>query len=560
MPDDSAHSATGFQNDDADYDDSEDLNVEEDADVFEDGSVDDTTVPIKWRPADVELEDPLDTDDIRMPLANNLISFFCYGPLHLATILRQVQYLPRRSLEELYPDDEEPSNINNRHNYDSDSSAGDGLSSDSDDTDEDDINFYRYNDTKHRHPQTASSHKVVNSQSVAVDKAGYVKNVTPPFQLPPLRKGTWSTISTIAQFRHEGFFALWKIAFPMWLYNTLARTIDPIIEDQINESFDLYDTSIIPLHHQRNFWPNLLAGTFALSLSRFIVMPIEVLTVHMAVQTSDPLQGPYRSLWHAYKVLMSLGDFAANSSYSRRLVKSRDSAIIPDSENSTVATSENVAKADTWLSFLSRMYPFPVYSFFSYFVDGLLWSSQHLVLRRMFSLSPYETPFKYGSYMFCYQIACVLVKIPMETVRRRLFISGRRSFNRKIGKLVMVDEVANNRETGNNIDISITKKAACISLPEKPYTSAWNCFTRVISEEAVGDPALPKRSSTTTVSKKRRHPKQARMRFNTREGFLGGVGQLLREFWFNVYWSVGTCCLYSLAHLQLSDEGDYHYY
>eukprot|EP00158_Paraphelidium_tribonemae_P004203 Partr_v1_DN26630_c0_g1_i1_m69096 putative NA len=485
---------------------------------------------------ELEREEFEEKDPVALLIRRSLAEFLSLAvnaPVTLASILLQVQHCPRLDSQELetmqdmpsipfqYDDDSESSSVAAGFDSDLSSEAGEDT----------------FKPRENRQPLNTATR---GTSSLEVDDLGYITRpkhshdalMRPRFEMPPLRNGIWTSLSQISAFRHEGFFSMWKITFPLWLHDTCVGTAQPVVEDKLNEYFDLFDLVVVPLYHQRSFWPNFLTRVVSSSIVRFAFSPICVLAVYLAVQTSDPLHAPYRSTWHAFKVLMLRSDTP---------LAVRDGLPSTEADGVGIVTASSEPWHSKPLQILRRMYPFASFSFLAIVTEQVLQTAVHLVLRRYFLISPTSSPVKYGLSYFLYETLSLLLTIPMKTIMRRLWICGKK------------------RNTEYDADIDDDHYRAlpsCVRLVDRPYSSPWNCMTRIVSQEAVGTPRPHFSSRSVSPSKHIRRPPSV----TYRDGFLGGVAQLYRGFWFNTYLNVTACALYIISNTDITSESDYLYF
>jgi hypothetical protein len=91
-----------------------------------------------------------------------------------------------------------------------------------------------------------------------------------------------------------------------FVYEMTRSMTQPMLEDYLNDTFDLYDPALIPLIHQESFVPNLVTLTTSQAVVETILSPLKIAQTRMVVQSSGPLKR-YATSFHALYALWQEG-------------------------------------------------------------------------------------------------------------------------------------------------------------------------------------------------------------------------------------------------------------
>ncbi|KAF9319181.1 hypothetical protein BG003_009758 [Podila horticola] len=217
------------------------------------------------------------------------------------------------------------------------------------------------------------------------DQSGYLvrtdvydEESLPAFQLAPLTGGVWNTITTLAKHPTEGYLAPWKGQFANWIYEMLHLFAQPTLEATLNDTFDLYDDTI-PLVHLDRVGPNFATMVVSHVVVGFILSPLELIRTRLVVQANSPAHRKYSGVFNCL---------------------------------TTIISEEGVSAL--WGGV--NLVPTLVY----HILTPLFTNSIPLVIDRVFNINGTDSPFLYNFAELTLNTVDLLIRLPVETVRKRL--------------------------------------------------------------------------------------------------------------------------------------------
>ncbi|KAG0348654.1 hypothetical protein BG004_004590 [Podila humilis] len=276
------------------------------------------------------------------------------------------------------------------------------------------------------------------------DEAGYLvrSNVydddqRPTFQLPLLRGGVWNVITTLAKHPTEGYLAPWKGQFANWMYEMLHLFAQPTLEATLNDTFDLYDDTI-PLVHLDRVGPNFATMLVSHVVVGFLLSPLEL------IRTS-PAHRKYSGTFNCL---------------------------------STIVAEEGIVALWGGVNLM------PTLVFHT--LTPLFTNAIPLILNRVLNIHSAKSPFLHAFLDLGLNIVDLLIRLPVETVRKRLQIQiqakirGKRYETvvetRKRPYVGMIDAIYRtiHEEGGTNKRIARKNKtAASGTATSEPWYSSW---------------------------------------------------------------------------------------
>jgi fusion and transport protein UGO1 len=398
-------------------------------------------------------------------LGAQFLTSFISSPYHVVSVLLSIQHLQR------------PHFIST-----SDGDGSNALQGDSD-TSVDSIDFDETTSSQH-------GSSPVKSRITSSSGGGYILPThRPEYQLKPMRGTYWNSIKALTRHKHEGFLSLWKGFLPTFTMDLTQSLLQPWLEDQLNDYWDLFDNDVMPLAHQPSFWPNLTTLVVSHAVTNLILVPMEVVRVRLIAQSSDPLHRSFNGHLHALVGQKPL-------------------------------TLKNVLRS-----------LYPTYSDVMYhtFVP-LISQTQALVIRRFLRISQKTDPATFALASFMFMTLELIITLPWQTVRRRrmLFDSHGAGIKAKTPAVV---------------------KYPCVSIQDRDYAGTLSGLVQILRLEALGAPP--------TIKKRRRGTTR---KIGWRWGFLGGIGQLYRGFWFHTTSNLVLCCLGMISGLDIFGDSDPYYF
>ncbi|KAF9358628.1 hypothetical protein BGX34_008860 [Mortierella sp. NVP85] len=227
----------------------------------------------------------------------------------------------------------------------------------------------------------------VFKDSKEVDQSGYLvrtdvydEDMRPSFQLGPQEEGTWQVLKELVKLPTEGWFSLWKGQFTNWTYEILHLFAQPTLEATLNDTFNLYDDTI-PLVHLDRVGPNIATIVASHVVVGVLLSPLELVRTRLVVQTRDPKQRKYTGMLNCISTIISEEGFTA------------------------LWGGVNLA-------------PTILYHTLTPLISNLI----PLVIDRVFNISADDSPVLYSLAELGLDTLDLLIRLPVETVRKRLQI------------------------------------------------------------------------------------------------------------------------------------------
>ncbi|KAF9109443.1 hypothetical protein BGX27_007602 [Mortierella sp. AM989] len=264
------------------------------------------------------------------------------------------------------------------------------------------------------------------------DQSGYLirtdvydDDSRPSFQLPPIEGGIWQVNKALFFHPTEGWTSLWKGHNASWLYEMLHLLVQPNLETTLNDTFSLYDDTV-PLAQLDRPGPNLTTLVTSHLVAGFILSPLELVRTRLVVQSSDPRQRKYTGVFNCISTIIYEEGFTA-----------------------------------LWGGV--NLVPTILY----HTLTPLISNSVPLIIERVLNISPDESPFSYEVAELCLEVLDLLIRLPIETVRKRLQIQIQAKIPGKRYETV-------------------------VETRKRPYAGVIDCVYRIIREE--GGPRRKRRS------------------------------------------------------------------
>ncbi|KAF9202606.1 hypothetical protein BGZ59_002078, partial [Podila verticillata] len=257
----------------------------------------------------------------------------------------------------------------------------------------------------------------------------YDEESRPAYQMAPIEGGVWKAITDLAKHPTEGWLSLWKGQYTNWMYEMLHLFAQPTLEATLNDTFDLYDDTI-PLVHLDHVGPNIATMVTSHLVVGLILSPLELVRTRLVVQTANPLQRKYSGMVNCI---------------------------------TTIISEEGVSAL--WGGV--NLFPTILY----HTLTPLLANSIPLIIDRVFHLTAADSPFLYSLAELGLNTIELLIRLPIETVRKRLQI-----------------------QIQSNVSSSAKKYRTVVETRKRPYYGMVDCVYRIIKEEG----GHHKRTSRTT--------------------------------------------------------------
>ncbi|KAG0307453.1 hypothetical protein BGZ98_000243 [Dissophora globulifera] len=300
----------------------------------------------------------------------------------------------------------------------------------------------RFNQDQYRREYETSSTQITSGTATASGyvfrKSVYDAETRPSYQVPPIEGGVWKSISDLSKHPTEGWMSLWKGQLTNWVYEMLYLLAQPTLEATLNDTFDLYDDTI-PLVHLDHVGPNIATMMTSHLVVGFILSPLELVRTRLIVQTANPLQRKYSGTINCI---------------------------------TTIIQEEGVSAL--WGGV--NLFPTLVY----HTLAPLLSNSIPLIIDRVFKLSAADSPVLYSLAELGLNTIELLIRLPIETVRKRLQLQIQR--------------------TGGQHSSAATqskKYHTVVETRRRHYVGMVDCVYRIIKEEG----GHHKRESRTTTVK-----------------------------------------------------------
>ncbi|KAI8368234.1 mitochondrial carrier domain-containing protein [Radiomyces spectabilis] len=297
------------------------------------------------------------------------------SPFEVGTTLLQVQYSPHEDVEVIAQTDGQvmtPTVSRSASQFLSDVSS-------SEDTD-DDAAFYSMQDRQQI--SIASSRKKYKSSSdiaYLVARSVYDEEHRPIYQMAPMDGGVLEILRHIMKQPTEGWKSLFKGQRVTWIYEILRALLQPTLQSVLNDIFGLYDDSI-PLMHLDSATANVATLVVSHLVVGVLLSPLEIIRTRLIVQSASPLHYKYKGILHALRTMCS----------------------------------EEGGLRSVYLSI--NLIPTILY----HIITPLLSSSTPLIVDRLLHISASDSPIFYGAAELALQTMGLIVKLPLETIRKRL--------------------------------------------------------------------------------------------------------------------------------------------
>ncbi|KAG0362188.1 mitochondrial carrier domain-containing protein [Gamsiella multidivaricata] len=278
-----------------------------------------------------------------------------------------------------------------------------------------------YVPTRSRYEETTISQSTSGSSGYAFRRSVYDEESRPAYQLPPIEGGVWKAVTDLGKHSTEGWLCLWKGQYTNWIYEMLHLFAQPTLEATLNDTFDLYDDTI-PLVHLDNVGPNIATMVTSHLVVGFILSPLELVRTRLIVQTANPLQRKYSGMINCI---------------------------------TTIIQEEGVSAL--WGGI--NLFPTLIY----HMLTPLLSNSIPLIIDRVLKLSAADSPVLYSLAELGLNTVELLIRLPIETVRKRLQIQ----IQYKDGK----------RTPGSK------KLRTVVETRKRPYYGMVDCVYRIVKEE-----------------------------------------------------------------------------
>lgn len=396
-------------------------------------------------------------------------------PVHVAGVLMSLQYLPRPTL----PRDSQVEQEDDQSEV------------------EDDYSFLQDDDEDEGEVSSLNSENNWSSSNTDI-KTGYLKPVVikPEHQLKSMRGSTWDAIKTILRHKDEGFLSLWKGFIPLYVSELGYSVLQPLLEDHLNEKFDLYDNTVMPLEYQPYFWPNLTTQMISSVVTNFILSPLELMNVRMIAQSSDPLH------------------------------KSFDTSL-----------SALLLRPTSWKTLIPSIYPRPILTIAYHSLREVLGNTvQSLFIGRFLKITQKTNPLWYFMATFSMMTLELIIILPIRSIRRRSMLFYQPHL------FVKTDSVP-------------SVKYPCVSIRPTGFDSIFSGIASIINTEAVGYKNPISRSKRSKA-----HKSEICNPDGILWGWIGGMAQLYRGFWFQTSSNFLLCALGALSGLEIFDENDPYYF
>ncbi|KAG0004120.1 hypothetical protein BGZ79_010245 [Entomortierella chlamydospora] len=264
------------------------------------------------------------------------------------------------------------------------------------------------------------------------DQSGYLirtdvydDDSRPSFQLAPIEGGVWQVNKALFYHPTEGWTSPFKGHNASWFYEMLHLFAQPSLEASLNDAFGLYDDTV-PLVQMDSPGPNLATLVTSHLVTGFILSPLELVRTRLVVQSSDPKQRKYSSIFNCISTIIYEEGFTA------------------------LWGGVNVVPTILYHT-----------------ISPLLTNSVPLIIERILGISPEDSPFSYEVAELCLEILDLLIRLPIETVRKRLQIQIQAKIPGKRYETV-------------------------VETRKRPYAGFVDCVYRIIREE--GGPRRKRRS------------------------------------------------------------------
>ncbi|KAG0212470.1 hypothetical protein BGX33_003615 [Mortierella sp. NVP41] len=249
----------------------------------------------------------------------------------------------------------------------------------------------------------------------------YEESTRPEYQMAPVEGGVWKAMTDLAKHPTEGWMSLWKGQYTNWIYEMLHLFAQPTLEATLNDTFDLYDDTI-PLVHLDHVGPNIATMVTSHLVVGFLLSPLELVRTRLVVQTANPLQRKYSGMVNCIATVIQ--------------------------EEGLTALWGGV-----------NLFPTLIY----HTLTPLMSNSIPLIIDRVFKLSAADSPFLYSLAELGLNTIELLIRLPIETVRKRLQLQ------------IQME--------GRTRPIGSKKYRTVVETRKRPYYGMVDCVYRIIKEE-----------------------------------------------------------------------------
>ncbi|KAG0042202.1 hypothetical protein BGZ83_000780 [Gryganskiella cystojenkinii] len=284
----------------------------------------------------------------------------------------------------------------------------------------------RYNEpTRYDSPSTSLA---PSTSDPTIRTSVYDEESRPAYQMAPIEGGVWKAVTDLAKHPTEGWMSLWKGQYTNWIYEMLHLFAQPTLEATLNDTFDLYDDTI-PLVHLDHVGPNIATMVTSHLVVGFILSPLELVRTRLIVQTANPLQRKYSGMVNCI---------------------------------STIISEEGVGAL--WGGV--NLFPTLIY----HTLTPLMANSIPLIIDRVFKLSAADSPVLYSLAELGLNTIELLIRLPIETVRKRLQIQ------------IQLQNQNQSQITSSSRSKS-KKYRTVVETRKRPYVGMVDCVYRIIKEE-----------------------------------------------------------------------------
>ncbi|KAI8838353.1 mitochondrial carrier domain-containing protein [Chytridium lagenaria] len=240
----------------------------------------------------------------------------------------------------------------------------------------------------------------------------------PPFETSVAGLSSSSAMRALTRLRYEGFSPYGKVwCQALWFHDIGSMLLQPNVENLVNDALGL-QFEVIPLTHVENVMPYLFALASSYTITEVLLSPLELVRTRLIAQTLHPVHRKY----------YGTGDCL------RKIVE-----------------EEGLSQ----LYFNRALLPTVLH----YGIQSIFRFGTQLVLERTFNLSSEENPILYQLSEFALKSLEILVTMPLETVRRRMYCQLRKYTDKPLETVVSCNKI--------------------------PYTGMIDCMGRLMTEEEV---------------------------------------------------------------------------
>ncbi|KAJ3094841.1 hypothetical protein HDU97_007534 [Phlyctochytrium planicorne] len=381
------------------------------------------------------------------------------SPLQVVTILRQIEYCPRDSVVE---DSGFESEYEESHDAENDEDTA------SDASGHESTDHSTFKDSSLVRPDSELLHSHTRHAGADLDgylvRTGYERSDTlrPPYETSVVNVSSIGAMQALVRIRTEGFLSLWKGCNAQWFHDLGAMILQPSFESFITDVYGMQD-EVIPLVHVENVGPYLTTLVASYTISEMVLSPLELIRTRMIAQTLHPVHKKYQNVYDGLQKVVKEEGFS--SLYLNR-------AVIP--------------------------------TFLYYVLQSSFRFGTQLFLERALSLSVEDTPILYKCGEFGLKTLELLLLLPLETVRRRIYCQISKASEKPLETVVFSNRL--------------------------PYTGFLDCLRRLMTEE--------------TASKRR---KKAGARVEKKDSFSWSLGPLYRGFRLRLFANASIILLRSFS-------------